>query len=74
MIVTRRQTIAGVSGLAAASLLPGAVRAQSSRTVRLTSVRFGSVSWLIETIRNEGLDKKYGIDLKIGRASCRERE
>ncbi len=33
--------------------------------VRLTSVRFGSVSWLIETIRNEGLDKKYGIDLQV---------
>lgn len=65
MIVDRRQTIAGVSGLAAASFWPGGVRAQSSRTVRLTSVRFGSVSWLIETIRNEGIDKKHGLDLKV---------
>ena len=33
--------------------------------MRLTSVKFGSVSWLIDTIRAEGLDKKHGLNLQV---------
>ncbi len=65
MSVTRRQTLSIAAGMAAAALRPFAARAEKSMLVRLTSVRFGSVSWLIETIRNEGIDKKYGLDLQV---------
>ncbi len=65
MSVTRRQTLSIAAGMVAAALRPFAARAEKGMLVRLTSVRFGSVSWLIETIRNEGIDKKYGLDLQV---------
>lgn len=63
MRLDRRHTLALGGGLAAISLLPFAARAETP--VRLTSVRYGTLSWLIETIRTESLDKKYGLDLKV---------
>lgn len=59
----RRQALA--LGLAAAVAPLAAKRSfAAAPVVRLTSVRAGSVSWLIETIRAEGLDKKHGFDLQ----------
>lgn len=56
-----------VSAAVAATLMPlGARRPKAAdRVVRLTSVKFGSVSWLIDTIKHQGLDKKHGIELKV---------
>ncbi len=65
MSVNRRQTLTGAVSMTAATLWPAAGARAGVVPVRLTSVRFGSVSWLIETIRNEGIDKKYGIDLQV---------
>ncbi len=65
MTVNRRQTLTGAASTAAAVLWPLTARAQTSMPVRLTSVRYGSVSWIIETIRAEGIDKKYGLDLRV---------
>ena len=66
MIVNRRQTLSFAASMAAASLWPCAARAQEKSTlVRLTSVRFGSVSWIVDTIRSEGIDKKYGLNLEV---------
>ena len=59
----RRDFIAAGTALVASSALPRS--ASAAQTVVLTSVKFGSVSWLIETIRAEGLEKKHGFDLKI---------
>jgi NitT/TauT family transport system substrate-binding protein len=61
--LTRRECLVGAATLAAAS--GAAPLAFAGNTVRLSSVRSGSVAWLIETIRAEGLDKKHGFDLKI---------
>lgn len=62
--IDRRQALTlGASAAAAATVLPQ--RAYAAVPVRLTSVKFGSVSWLIETIRAEGLDKKHDLDLQI---------
>lgn len=62
-MISRRQTLAMAGGLLAASASPwGALAAVP---VRLASVKYGSVSWLVETIRAEGFDKKHGLDLQI---------
>jgi NitT/TauT family transport system substrate-binding protein len=61
---TRRQALGAGSALAAAAIFPHVARA-SSVPVRLTSVKFGSLSWLIETIRAEGIDKKLGLNLEV---------
>jgi NitT/TauT family transport system substrate-binding protein len=60
---TRRSVLAAGSAVAMATLLPRI--AAAATPVRLTSVKFGSVSWLIETIRAEGIDKKHDLDLHI---------
>lgn len=60
---TRRQALATGSALAVATMLPRFARAATP--VRLTSVQFGSVSWLIDTIRFEKLDKKHFLDLHV---------
>jgi len=33
--------------------------------VRVAALRYGSLNWLLETIRNEGLDKKAGIEMDV---------
>jgi NitT/TauT family transport system substrate-binding protein len=62
--LTRRQALTAGSALAAATMLPRFASA-AANPVRLTSVKFGSVSWLIDTIRAEGLDKKNGLNLQV---------
>ena len=59
----RRQALRVGAGVLAFALAPISARAAS--TVRLTSVKYGTVSWLIETIRLYGLDKKNDLDLKV---------
>jgi NitT/TauT family transport system substrate-binding protein len=63
MTITRRDVIATGAALAATAILPHPSFA--ANPVRLTSVKSGSVGWLIETIRAEGLDKKHDLDLKV---------
>jgi NitT/TauT family transport system substrate-binding protein len=61
--ISRRDVLAASVALTAAALVPS--RAFAANALRLTSVKSGSVGWLIETIRAEGLDKKHDLDLKI---------
>jgi NitT/TauT family transport system substrate-binding protein len=61
--LTRRQAMAAGSALAAATVLPRI--AEAANPVRLTSVKFGSVSWLIDTINANNLAKKHGLDLQV---------
>lgn len=61
--LTRRQMLLTGSALTAVIMLPRL--AAAAAPLRLTSVKFGSVSWLIDTIRFEGADKKRGLDLRI---------
>lgn len=63
MLIDRRLIIKAASSLAAVSAFPRL--AQAASIVRLSSVRGGSVSWLIETIRGEKLDAKHGFELKV---------
>lgn len=61
--LTRRQALGAGLALSATSMFPRL--ALAAVPVRLTSVKFGSVSWLIETLRAEGIDKKHGLDLEV---------
>jgi NitT/TauT family transport system substrate-binding protein len=63
-MMSRRQALIWAGSSAAGAALPFASWA-AENIVRLTSVRFGTVSWLIETIRSEGLDRKHGFTLKV---------
>ena len=62
-MITRREALVLAGSIAAGGVF--SAPAQAATPIRLTSVRSGSVGWLIETIRGEGLDKKYGLDLKV---------
>jgi NitT/TauT family transport system substrate-binding protein len=63
MQINRRRLVQMASAFAAASAFPGS--ASAGNLVRLSSVKGGSVSWLIETILAEKLDQKHGFELKI---------
>ncbi|MCU0954195.1 MAG: ABC transporter substrate-binding protein [Hyphomicrobium sp.] len=69
MIITRRAILASGLGIAAAEGLgrlagPAAAWAET-RKLRVASVKFGTLAWLLETIKAEKLDVKYGIELEI---------
>ncbi|MDX2309631.1 MAG: ABC transporter substrate-binding protein [Hyphomicrobium sp.] len=44
--------------------LSGDARAAAGK-IRVASVKFGSLAWLLETIRAEGLDQKHGITIEV---------
>jgi NitT/TauT family transport system substrate-binding protein len=69
MIVSRRAILAAGLGILAAEGLgrfasPIAAWAEP-RKLRVASVKFGTLAWLLETIKAEKLDAKYGIELEI---------
>lgn len=64
MIDRRRVLVAGGAVLASCGLgLP--VRAEGVGTLRVASLKFGSLSWVLETIQAEGLADKVGLKLVI---------
>jgi NitT/TauT family transport system substrate-binding protein len=63
MSLSRRDLLVSTVAFSALPML--ARPSSAANPVRLTSVKNGSVSWLIETIQAEGLDKKHDLDLKI---------
>lgn len=63
MIDRRRLLLAGGSALAGLSL--PFVPANAAGVLRIASLKFGSFSWLLETIRAEGLADKAGLQIII---------
>lgn len=61
-MIDRRQLLATLSAIAAMPLMVRPVRAAVT-PIRLATVKFGSVNWLVETIKAEKLDVKHGIDI-----------
>ena len=64
-MIDRRRMLAAAG---AALAMPGtAVRARAApaAALRVASLKFGSLGWLIETIRAEGLDKAAGLDIQV---------
>jgi NitT/TauT family transport system substrate-binding protein len=62
-MITRRAILGATFGLGSV-FFPWPART-ANRTLRVAALRFGSLSWLIETIRAEGLDTKLGLDLEM---------
>ncbi len=63
MMDRRRLLASGALALAAAAL-PFPLRAAGGR-LRLGSVKYGSLSWVIETIRALDLEKKAGLEIEV---------
>ena len=62
-MITRRHVLALTGGVLALPRWRSEALA-ASPVIRLASVKYGTVNWLVDTLRKEGLDKKYGFDLR----------
>jgi NitT/TauT family transport system substrate-binding protein len=59
----RRRLLATGAATLAIGALPGRLLAATPGPLRVGAVKYGSLNWLIETIRAEGLDRKFGLEL-----------
>jgi len=64
MIDRRRLLVTGGAAISSA-LLSGQGWASPAGSLKVASLKFGSLSWLLETIRAEGIDAKSGLRLEI---------
>jgi NitT/TauT family transport system substrate-binding protein len=65
MIIARRSLFASALASVAVALAQPAIAEPAAAPLRVASVKFGSLSWLLETIRAEGLDKKHGLSIDV---------
>jgi NitT/TauT family transport system substrate-binding protein len=63
-MMDRRRFLAGTGLAVAAAAVPMPLRAASA-PLRLGSVKYGSLSWVIETIRALELEKKAGLEIEV---------
>lgn len=63
-MIDRRTILGGTAAAVAAGILPRMAGA-SAGSLRIASLKFGSLSWLLDTIKAEGLDQKAGLRLDI---------
>lgn len=65
-MIDRRQILlaGGAAALASFGLPTSSARAEAG-TLRVASLKFGSLSWLLETIRAEGLAEKAGVKITV---------
>lgn len=65
-MIDRRHFLCGTGMAVTAGLAPWPLAAAGSGApLRLASVSFGSLSWVIETIRALGLDSKAGLSIEV---------
>ncbi len=64
MIDRRRVLVAGGAAALATFGLP-LTHARAAGTLRIASLKFGSLSWLLETMRTEGFADKLGLNVTI---------
>ncbi len=62
-MIVRRLILAGVAAMAVLGLAYSA--SAELVPLRVASVKFGSLGWLLETIKAEGLDKKHGLRIEV---------
>lgn len=53
-----------MSGAAAALVAAGGVRARAAAPLRVATLKFGTVNWLLDTIKADGLDAKNGTSVE----------
>jgi NitT/TauT family transport system substrate-binding protein len=59
----RRQALTGAAATAIAASLPRAARAEG-KPLRLATLKFGTVNWLLDTIKGEGFDSREGFEIE----------
>lgn len=64
-MINRRQVLTGSAALLAAAQLRWTTSAHAATPLRLASVKFGSLSWLIDTVQHNELAAKNGLDLDV---------
>jgi NitT/TauT family transport system substrate-binding protein len=66
-LIDRRKLLAGTALSAAALTLPARRLAMASdgMSIRLATVKYGSLNWLVQAIKNNKLAEKAGLDLDI---------
>lgn len=60
----RRSFLAGSAYLTAGAMLPGCSSPSNPDVLRLATVKFGSLNWLVQTILSRKLDDKAGFKLE----------
>lgn len=63
--VDRRQLLLGTAAASAAATLSFSSSARAAETIRVASVKFGSLSWLLDTVKANGIDKANGLAFEI---------
>ncbi len=64
-MIDRRAILLAGGAVALAGLGLPARRASAAGTLRIASLRFGSLSWLLETMRAEGIADKLGLTITV---------
>ncbi len=64
-MIDRRQLLLGTAAAFAVPHLSFTSPAYAATKLRVTSVKFGSLSWLIDTVRHNGIDKANGLELDV---------
>lgn len=64
-LLDRRRFLAASAGLLGSPLVVAPGHAGAAGTLRVASLKFGTLGWLIETMRAEGLDKAAGLDIQV---------
>ena len=67
-MIDRRQVLLGTAaalGLSRFSWLNPAQAADTVQTLKVASVKFGSLSWLLDTVHSNGIDKANGLQIDI---------
>jgi NitT/TauT family transport system substrate-binding protein len=64
-MILRRALLGGTAALLVSGTALYAPLSASPQPLRIGSVKYGSLSWVLETIRAEGFDKKAGLELEV---------
>ena len=64
-MISRRDVLIGCAVVGGFAVSPAGLLRAETAALRIGSVKFGSLSWVLETIRAEGLDKKAGLELEV---------
>lgn len=64
-MINRRQVVSGALAAATLFALPGRLAAGNSGMLRVGALKFGSLSWLLQTIKDRKLDKANKLDMSV---------
>lgn len=64
-MMSRRTLLSGTAVMTAAAAIGPAASSAQDGTLKVGTVKFGSVNWLMETIKAEGIDKALKLDVAL---------